>query len=115
MNVEISPCLESRLHQTFAGVVQNIYFACLCFCMSEQLILRDQDIGHAIIILSFSVDVDAQIQHGGAVASTVTPQRGGPGFDSAWGLSVWGLQLCLHGFCPITPASSDSPRTCMLG
>lgn len=63
----------------------------------------------------FSVDVNAQIQHGGAVVSTVTSQHGGRGFNSAWGLSVWGLQLCLRGFSPITPASSDSPRTCMLG
>ncbi|MED6259638.1 hypothetical protein ATANTOWER_027002 [Ataeniobius toweri] len=56
--------------------------------------------------------------HGGAVDSTVALQQEGPGFDSWPGVFLHGVCVfspCMRRFSPGTPASSHSPKTCLLG
>ncbi|MEQ2237766.1 hypothetical protein ILYODFUR_026352 [Ilyodon furcidens] len=55
---------------------------------------------------------------GGTVGSTVALQQEGPGFDSLPGVFLHGVCMfppCMRGFSPDTPASSHSPKTCLLG
>ncbi|MEQ2283324.1 hypothetical protein AMECASPLE_010112 [Ameca splendens] len=50
--------------------------------------------------------------------STVALQQEGPGFDSQPGVFLHGVCMfspCMCGFSPGTPASSHSPKTCLLG
>ncbi|MEQ2237489.1 hypothetical protein ILYODFUR_023580, partial [Ilyodon furcidens] len=56
--------------------------------------------------------------HGGAVGSTVALQQEGPGFASRLGVFLHGVCMfspCMRGFSLGTPASSHSPKTCLLG